>query len=140
MVWLAGYPLSLPWIWISLVLYAVIGCFWLSVVWLQIRMRNLAVVAATNDTALPPAYFTYYRRWFALGWPAFAGVLAIFWLMVAKAGVEIHSHITLDSKRRPGRGRWIDSAQCPDSSFLARQFGSLIQSSRGRKMTRRRCR
>ena len=86
MVWLSGYPLSLPWIWISLVLYAVIGCLWLSVMRLQIRMRNLAIVAATNNTALPPAYFIYYRWWFALGWPAFAGVLVIFWLMVAKPG------------------------------------------------------
>jgi len=86
MVWLAGYPLSLPWIWISMLLYAVIGCCWLPVVWLQIQMRTLAIDAAGNGTALPPHYYRYYRWWFGLGWPAFAGVLVVFWLMVTKPG------------------------------------------------------
>jgi uncharacterized membrane protein len=86
MLWVGGYPLSLQWIWVSLVLYAVIGCFWLPVVWLQVRMRDLALTAATNGTLLPPTYFHYYRWWLALGWPAFAGVLLIFWLMVTKPG------------------------------------------------------
>lgn len=86
MVWLGGYPLSLPWVWLSLVLYAVVGCCWLPVVWLQIRMRDLAIAAAANGTALPPVYFRYYWWWFGLGWPAFAGVLVIFWLMLAKPG------------------------------------------------------
>jgi uncharacterized membrane protein len=84
MVWLGGYPFSFPWVWISLVLYAVVGCCWLPVVWLQIRMRDLAIAAAANGTALPPVYFRYYRWWFGLGWPAFAGVLVIFWLMITK--------------------------------------------------------
>jgi len=47
-------------------------------------MRDLAIAAAANDTALPPVYIRYYRWWFGLGWPAFAGVLGIFWLMIAK--------------------------------------------------------
>jgi uncharacterized membrane protein len=84
MVKVAGYPLSLPWIWGSLVLYCTIGCLWLPVVWLQIKMRDLATAAATRGASLPPLYYRYYRWWFALGWPAFAGVLVIFWLMVTK--------------------------------------------------------
>ena len=28
----------------------------------------------------------YFRIWFALGWPAFIGLVAVFWLMVAKPG------------------------------------------------------
>jgi len=32
-------------------------------------------------------YEFYYRRWIALGWPAFSGVLVIFYLMVAKPGL-----------------------------------------------------
>jgi uncharacterized membrane protein len=84
MVWLGGYPFSLPWVWISVVLYCVVGCCWLPVVWLQIRMRDLAIAAAANGTVLPPVYFRYCRWWFALGWPAFAGVLVIFWLMIIK--------------------------------------------------------
>lgn len=84
LLWLGGYPFTLPWVWVSILLYLAIGCCWLPVVWLQIRMRNLAIDATKTGRALSPDYFRYYRWWFALGWPAFAGVLVIFWLMVAK--------------------------------------------------------
>jgi uncharacterized membrane protein len=80
----AGYPLSTPWIVWSIALYAIIGCFWLPVIWLQMRMRDLAAEAADHGRPLPARYGLYYRRWFALGWPAFIGVLVIFYLMVAK--------------------------------------------------------
>lgn len=81
---LAGYPLSAPWLVASLALYVFIGCCWLPVVWLQIRMRDLASAAAAAGTPLPTLYHRYYRWWFGLGWPAFAGVLVVFYLMVAK--------------------------------------------------------
>lgn len=81
---MAGFPLSLPWLRWSIVLYLFIGCCWLPVVWLQVRMRDLATVAARTSSTLPSQYFRFYRWWFALGWPAFAGVLAVFYLMVAK--------------------------------------------------------
>jgi uncharacterized membrane protein len=81
---LAGYPLSVGWLRWSIVLYALIGACWLPVVGLQIRMRNLAIRAAEEGTSLPAAYFRCYRWWFALGWPAFIGVLIVFYLMVAK--------------------------------------------------------
>jgi uncharacterized membrane protein len=81
---IAGFPLSSPWLVWSMVLYVLVGCCWLPVVWLQMRMRDLAIVAAANGLPLPSAYQRYYRSWFALGWPAFIGVLVIFYLMVAK--------------------------------------------------------
>ena len=86
MMGIAHYPVSLPWIWSSLLLYGVVGACWLPVVWLQIRMRDLAVVAAERSAPLPAVYFRYYRWWWGLGWPAFIGVLAIFWMMVGKGG------------------------------------------------------
>ena len=86
MAHLAGLPLSLPWLSVSMVLYVLIGCCWLPVVWLQIRMRNSAVRAAREGSPLPELYHRYYRWWFGLGWPAFIGVLAVFYLMVAKPG------------------------------------------------------
>jgi uncharacterized membrane protein len=49
-------------------------------------MRDLAREAAANGALLPPAYHRLYRLWFACGFPAFAAVLAIIWLMVAKPG------------------------------------------------------
>ena len=84
MALLAGYPLTAPWLVASLALYVFIGCCWLPVVWLQIRMRDLAIAAAAAGEPLPTLYHRYYRWWFGLGWPAFAGVLVVFYLMVAK--------------------------------------------------------
>ena len=81
---IAGFALSTGWLVLSIALYGLIGCCWLPVVWLQIRMRDLAASAAANGTPLPPAFHRYYAWWFALGWPAFIGVIAVFYLMVAK--------------------------------------------------------
>ena len=81
---LAGIPLLGGWIGLSLVLYFMAGMFWLPVVWIQIRMRNLARDAARTGQSLPPAYFALFRIWFAFGFPAFGAVIAIIWLMTAK--------------------------------------------------------
>jgi uncharacterized membrane protein len=87
MALMAGYPLTTPWLRWSMVLYVLIGCCWLPVVWLQIRMRDLASAASRDRTALPSRYLEMYRWWFLLGWPAFLGVLAVFYLMVTKPSV-----------------------------------------------------
>ncbi|MBW9055315.1 DUF2269 family protein [Rhizobium mesosinicum] len=79
-----GWDLKESWIALSLVLYVVTGIFWLPVVWIQIRLRNLARAAAASGTALPSAYFSLYRIWFAFGFPAFFAVLGILWLMLTK--------------------------------------------------------
>ena len=81
---MAGYSLSARWLLASLLLYVFVGCCWLPVVWMQVQMRRLAETAARTNASLPPAYHWYYRWWFRLGWPAFVGVLVIFYLMVAK--------------------------------------------------------
>jgi uncharacterized membrane protein len=83
----AGLPLDLPWIRTSLVLFVIVGCCWLPVVWLQLRLRDMAVAAEQAASALPPQFAQLFRLWTLLGWPAFAGVLVIFWLMVAKVGL-----------------------------------------------------
>ena len=81
---MAGYPLLRGWVLTSLVLYVAVGVFWLPVVWMQLRMRDLAADAAATNTSLPPAYFQLWRLWFAFGFPAFAAVIVIIWLMVTK--------------------------------------------------------
>ncbi len=48
------------------------------------RMRDLAVAAARDSAPLPAEYHRLFRLWFGFGFPAFAAVLAIFWLMIAK--------------------------------------------------------
>lgn len=80
----AGWPIFEGWVLASLILYAVIGAFWLPVVWIQIQLRNLARAAAIESTPLPDRYHRLYRIWFACGFPAFAAILAIVWLMLAK--------------------------------------------------------
>jgi uncharacterized membrane protein len=82
-----GYPLTESWIVLSLILYVVTGLFWLPVVWMQMRMRDLAQAAAERNEPLPPAYHKLFRTWFAFGFPAFAAVLAIFWLMIVRPQV-----------------------------------------------------
>ena len=79
-----GYPILDGWIAASLLLYAVTGAFWLPVVWMQIRMRDLAIAAARAGGPLPAAYRRLYRLWFACGFPAFAAVLGILWLMLTR--------------------------------------------------------
>jgi len=80
----AGFAWTQSWLVAALLLYLVAGACWLPVVWLQLRMRNLAASAAANGAPLPSAYFRAMRVWFVLGWPAFLAVIAIFWLMIAK--------------------------------------------------------
>lgn len=80
----AGWPLTQGWVALSLGLYVFVGAFWLPVVWMQIRMRDLARAARDRGQPLPPAYHRLYRWWFAFGFPAFAAVLAIVWLMLFK--------------------------------------------------------
>ena len=79
-----GWPLFSGWLGLSLALYVLTGLFWLPVVVIQIRLRDLARAAAASGEALPPLYHRLYRLWFACGFPAFAAVLAILALMVTK--------------------------------------------------------
>lgn len=84
MVYLLGLPLTTPWIAISLSLYVLAGICWLPVVWLQIRMRNLADAAVISQTTLPTQYWRYARVWFWLGVPAFIAMVLVVLLMVFK--------------------------------------------------------
>ena len=57
LAWYVGYSLTDGWIVLSILLYIVIGCFWLPVVWIQLRMRDLAEAAASKgltSTGLSP--------------------------------------------------------------------------------------
>ncbi|MDB5360228.1 MAG: putative integral rane protein [Rhodospirillales bacterium] len=88
LIHLSGLDARASWLMVAYGLYLLIGLCWLPVVWLQIRVRDLAVVAVEDGTPLPPDYHRVMRLWFGLGWPAFLGTLAIFWLMVAKPALQ----------------------------------------------------
>jgi uncharacterized membrane protein len=84
LAWQMGYSLWDGWIVLSILLYLFTGAFWLPVVWMQLRMRDLACAAARESKPLPDEYHRLFRLWFAFGFPAFGAVLVIFWLMIAR--------------------------------------------------------
>jgi uncharacterized membrane protein len=84
---MAGVPLSTPWLGASLALYVLAaGACWIPVVWLQLRMAAMAQEASINGRELPPQYWRHARWWQRMGYPAFAAMLVVFYLMIAKPG------------------------------------------------------
>ena len=81
---MAGWPLTTPWLALSLGLYLLAGACWLPVVWLQVRMAAMARGAHAAQAALPALYAVYARRWEALGYPAFIAMAVTYYLMVNK--------------------------------------------------------
>ena len=84
LIHLQGYGLFEPWLVAAYVLYVLVGVCWLPVVWIQMELAKLAKAAVADGTELPARYHRLFKTWFVLGWPAFAGVIGIYWLMVAK--------------------------------------------------------
>lgn len=79
-----GYSVWDGWVIWSIVLYVLTGALWLPVVWMQMRLRDLATTAAAEGKPLPAQYHRIFWLWFAFGIPAFAAVAVILWLMIAK--------------------------------------------------------
>jgi len=88
LAWMTGWSLSEGWIILSVVLYLVVGAFWLPVVWIQIKLRDLARQAEEADMPLPQAYFRLFRVWFYCGFPAFFAMLVIVWLMLMRPDIS----------------------------------------------------
>jgi uncharacterized membrane protein len=84
LIHLAGFPLTSTWIVASFALYFLAGACWLPVVWMQIKMRDMAATATANGAELPERYWTFLRWWVALGIVAFFALVVVFYLMVAK--------------------------------------------------------
>jgi uncharacterized membrane protein len=80
LIWLQGYALTESWLLLSYGLYIVAFCCWAPVVHLQLKIRNL-----TKDApSMPPEAEKAFKIWMMLGWPAFAALVMVFWLMVHK--------------------------------------------------------
>jgi uncharacterized membrane protein len=77
-------PLSLgsDWLLLAIVLYLLTGLCWLPVVYLQIRMRDIAADSLQKNKPLPSRYRHYSLVWMWLGVPAFLAMLIITTLMV----------------------------------------------------------
>jgi len=87
-LWLAllvGYPLLSPWLVGTYILYAVAAAAWLPVVWIQMRLAEMAKRAYDQRVMLPPEFHRLFKIWFLLGWPGFLSVLGIYVLMVFRS-------------------------------------------------------
>lgn len=83
-----GIPLATPWLYWSIVLFVIAALCWLPVVWLQMRLRDIAAAAAARNEPLPVRYAGHLGVWAALGVPALFSFLAVFYLMVAKPPLQ----------------------------------------------------
>lgn len=86
-IWLiqnGGYQWTEGWLLATFVLYIVAGLCWLPVVWIQLQLRRMISNSLASGDALPPRYDRLFRIWSVLGWPAFIGLVIVFFLMVMK--------------------------------------------------------
>ena len=84
LVHLGGHNLTDAWLSYGIALYLFAGICWLPVVWIQIKMRDLAAEAAYTHTELSEQYRRYFRWWVILGSLAFPAIIVVFWLMAVK--------------------------------------------------------
>jgi uncharacterized membrane protein len=84
MMSMSSFSFSQIWLFWTVGLYVLAGICWLPVVWLQLRMSDMATVAANSNANLPAHYWRYAQYWEWLGYPAFIAMLGVYWLMVFK--------------------------------------------------------
>lgn len=80
MMHLAGFDWQQPWLFWSICLYVLVGCCWLPVVFIQIKVSKLLQVDQPDYSRIKRLMLC----WYSLGFPAFLGVVGIFYLMVNK--------------------------------------------------------
>jgi uncharacterized membrane protein len=80
LVWQGGFDWSDKWLVLTYALYLLAGACWLPVVAIQMRMKVMLDANSLDEAKLSRLF----RWWFALGWPAFGGLIVVFYLMVAK--------------------------------------------------------
>ena len=84
MMHLGGFSLSDRFIVWGLILYGFAGACWLPVVWMQIKMRDMAKAAFETGTPLPDRYWRFDQWWITLGCLAFPAIVVVFYMMVVK--------------------------------------------------------
>ena len=84
LVWQGGYDWMDLWLVITYAIYIIAGLCWLPVVWIQIQLKNMLTIAEESGADLTPRYHRLFKIWFILGWPAFIGLVIVFFLMVFK--------------------------------------------------------
>lgn len=82
----AGFQWDDFWLAATYVLYFVAALCWLPVVAIQLRMKQILESEAAGEEIDRQRYDRLFRTWFLLGWPAFGGLIVVFFLMVMKPG------------------------------------------------------
>jgi uncharacterized membrane protein len=84
LLYLTGYSFADLWVAWGVSLFGFAVACWLPVIWMQIRMRDLAKQALQDGTDLPALYWKLDKGWIILGSLALPAIVAVFYLMVAK--------------------------------------------------------
>jgi len=84
LIHMVGYDWTDLWLMLTYGIYIIAGLCWLPVVWIQIQLKKIVAECLENGTELPARYNRLFKIWFVLGWPAFIGLVVVFYLMVAK--------------------------------------------------------
>jgi uncharacterized membrane protein len=79
-----GFDWTDRWLVVSYSLYLLAGACWLPVVAIQMRMKAIIEAEAVTGSLDKAMLSRLFRWWFALGLPAFGGLIVVFYLMVAK--------------------------------------------------------
>jgi uncharacterized membrane protein len=84
LIWQGGFRWNDDWLLLTYGLYLLAGACWVPVVIIQMRMKAMLETCALGEPLDEGSYERLFRLWFILGWPAFGGLIVIFWLMVNK--------------------------------------------------------
>ena len=84
LLWNNSYNWMEWWLVATYIIYFIAGLCWLPVVYIQIQLKKMVENALENKSELPERYFKLFKIWFILGWPAFIGLVMVFFLMVFK--------------------------------------------------------
>jgi uncharacterized membrane protein len=84
LVYLAHFPITMFWIMGGIIGYWITALCWFVVVYLQIQISKFATYSSDHQVPLPTKYYSYFRWWIFLGWPAFISLLFVFYCMIMK--------------------------------------------------------
>ncbi len=84
LVWKSGISWNASWLLWAYGLFAFTGLCWIPVVFIQMQLRDNLQNRQAHIEGADAEFNRLFDLWFWLGWPAFASVIVIFWLMVAK--------------------------------------------------------
>ena len=74
-----------PWLLASIILYIFAGVLWLVAVYLQLRMKNMALEVQRKEAMLGKEYFLLVKYWVILGGFSFLAMGSVFVFMIFKS-------------------------------------------------------